>query len=401
MCLFGRCQEVVSKCNQKISSFKRRKNKQDDECSDKVREFLHTAIMFNKLFAELSSAAPRSQDLKTAMTQVAAAGYKCSRVASMKLLKAHVFELVKYTRFKDVPLAAADLMNAEMTTPCDQEFFQCSYGLIIEQVVQKLLRTLPQIQLKIANPAVQHIKSFLDAVLQNHDLTISAGMDVQIKTLAMILAHGDKTILPNQVMQAVEQVRAAKSEERLYIAMKSLPQGGILLTEAESLASSRVASDKSLTELSKLTEQVEKLADADLDASSFQNIAELWEAVQGIEKEFQDKAEAANITSLFHKLSAKCGLCVGYHVDVELAAFLASQHIHATNKMKTLDFPQWKIATAKKFFTDDIFRHFCRIFCLFSYLLSCTFSRVMMIMLMMMMMMMMMVILVLVILYWW
>ena len=313
--------------------------------------------MFNKLFSELSSAAPRSQDLKVAMTQVLAAGYKCSRVAHMKLLKAQVFEFVKYTRFKDVPLAAAELMNAEMTTSSDQEFFQFAYGLIIEQVVQKLLRTLPQIQLKIANPAVQHIKSFLDAVLQNHDLTISAGANVQIRTIALILSTGDKTILPSQVMHAVEQVRAAKSEERLYIAMKSLPQGGILLTEAESLASCRVASDKSLTELSKLTEQVEGLADADLDASSFQSLVELWEAVQGIEKEFNDKAEAANIISLFNKLSAKCLLCVDHHVDTELAAFLASQHIHATNKMKTLDFPQWKIAAAKKFFNDDIFRH--------------------------------------------
>lgn len=144
----------------------------------------------------------------------------------------------------------------------EADFFQTGMGLILEQVLQKLLRALPSNQVKLAAPGALFVKSFLEAIdNDNHDaLCLTSGTQRQIAHLTTIFKSAeDKTILPTAIIEAVQAVQKPAEEERLFLAMKNLNQGGQLLKEAASCAEKRMASDVSLAELSaEVTTYVEK-----------------------------------------------------------------------------------------------------------------------------------------------
>ena len=333
---------------------KRRKTK-DDDASDKVSEYQQTATMFYRFFNEISSSAPRPAELANAMAQVTACGYVCGNMCTMKLLKAKVFDFVKYTRFSDITICAAEIMSKEMPELPDQDFFKHHYGLILEQVMQKLLRTLPPANLKLNTPTVAHLRLFLEAVSKDQ-VILSETSANQIKALVKIFSMmDDKTILPNQVLNAVALVREGSDEYRMFQAMKSLPQGNILLNEAHDTAQKRIAADKSLEHLAAVTTKIDQL-DAKTEMSTSELI-EIWSELVKVETMMQDKPGSANLPSLHEKLKEKAQSCIQEHIESEFASYIASQLMHATNKMKSLECPAWNVLGLCKYMSEEsIFR---------------------------------------------
>lgn len=353
-----KCQEVVNKCSTKIGQIKRRKVvQQDDGMTDAVKEVNGTAASFSRLFHELACTSPKATELAQLMETAAAVGYRCGNMATMKLLKAKTFDLVKYNRYPQVATIAAEVSQS-MTEPEDQKFFQTHFGIILEQVLQKLLRTLPATQLKLNSPGVQYIRSFLKAMTDHDALSLVPSMTTQVTKLLAILTIDDKTILPDQVLEAVKAVRSPTTDERLFIAMKTLSQGNHLLTEAATIAESRKTSDSCLAELASLTSQV---SGYDSDSANLpkkegmvEKVCESWDKVLKIEKDLVDKPETSNVSTLKAKLTSVAKVFVKFHADEELSAFIASQVVHSNNKMKCLTLPtSWSVCHLRKYIPEE------------------------------------------------
>ena len=355
-----RCQDVASKCGNKMGQLKRRKNKDQEELNDSLKEVSTTATTFARLFSELASSAPKVSELSMLMDHAVGAGFAVGNLAQMKLLKARVFEFVKYNRYPQVAVAAAEV-SQKMTAQEDQDFFQQHFTLILEQVLQKIIRTLPTSQLKLTSPGVQYVKSFLKAI-QDHDaLSLAPVLQRQVPCLLQILTVDDKTILPNQVIASVKTVRSPHASERLFIAMKSLPQGNQLLQEATASAQGRMASDSCLAELAKVTDEVNAFDPKNVTEQEgvVPQIVACWDKVLKLEKDLEDKPEQSNVTALQEKLHALAKSLICHHVNTELCEFIASQTVHSNNNMKCLQTPSWPILGLQKYLVkddDEIFR---------------------------------------------
>lgn len=190
------CNDVITQCNNKLAQMKRRKNlsNQDEAVVDKLKEFNQTASTFLKLFMELASAAPKASDLSTVMGQVEAHGYVCGRVAAMKLCKATLFDLVKYNRYSEIVEVAAKTWNKmDADDESDAKFFQQSIGLVVEQILQKLLQIVPQTQVKMSLPGAQSVKNVLLAINgDEHDsLHFTDVTKKQVSVLTMLFKSVD------------------------------------------------------------------------------------------------------------------------------------------------------------------------------------------------------------------
>lgn len=355
-----RCQDVVSKISQKVNQIKRRKNKTDDgDFSDKLKEFNQTAMAFLNLFSELALAAPKAATLESVMSQVSSLGYDCGRVATMKLLKATVFDLVKYNRYTKIACAAVEVSHQLSGSEEDSDFFMNNFALIVEQVMQKLLRTLPQStsQLKLCSPNVQNIKAFLTAIVTDDGLTLQTELHAQVKTLLAVFTVDDKTILPTDVIEAVTAINNAKNNQKLFLVMKSLPQGTILTGETKSFAEKRMTSDKTLSQLAALTTEVSETLRDEHGQVDIAKVSAAWPKLVAMVDDLKDKPEYSNLIALQTKMETISVEALKMHAQTELADFIAAQKVQSFNKMKCVPFPQWSILQLRNFMpNEDLFR---------------------------------------------
>ena len=359
------CNEIINKCTTKLAQMKRRKGSVDEEYMEKLGEYNQLAAMFGKLFSELASSGPKLNELSALMSQAEATGYVLGRVAVMKLAKANIFELVKYNRYSEIPAVCAQAWNKMDISDesGDSEYFQSTVAMLLEQVVQKLLRTIPATQVKVSMVGALSLKAFLVAIAddESESLSLSRTMVQQVSILATLFKSAeDKTILPSVVLEGVGRVQKPAVEERLFLAMKSLPQGTQLLQELSSAAKKRMASDSSLEQLARLRSQImayaeqlesKGVADAGIAMSS---IVETWDGVLKLEGDLKDKAEAGVVSELKSSLATKVAKpWLAHHAHTELADFVASQFAHAKNGMKCQPLPSWDVLKLRKFLPLD------------------------------------------------
>lgn len=300
----------------------------------------------------------------------------CGRIAMVKLLKACVMDDLKYNRYEDIAQSALDMSNKMSST--DDEFFQEQLVLIVEQVVQKLVRTMPSSQVKLQNPGVQNTRQFMEALLAKDGLDLPSQLRSQLSSLATLFTVDDKTILPNEILDLVKAVRDPDANARVFLVMTSLPQGNALLNEAETTAQKRMASESNLLDLgdvtSKIGEEEQKMKNTsamNMD-QGVDTVVELWDRLTKLDTDLKDKPESKNVADLKCRLMEVARFYVTCHVESELGNYIASQSAHGHNKMKCLDVPHWKVlalrrllpdenvfrcAGPKMFFSDTVMRH--------------------------------------------
>lgn len=273
----------------------------------------------------------------------------------MRLLKASVMDDLKYNRYDEI--ANSFMEMAQKMLGANNEFFQNQFVLLVEQVIQKLIRTIPTSQAKLQNQGVQNTRQFMESLLGKDGLDVPETLRAQLSVLIKLFNVEDKSILPNEIIDSVKQIHKSDAEARLFSVMTSLPQGNTLLAEAEEIAKKRMASETNLLELGDVTTNVVKFEEGcteiDVDA-----VVALWQRLNKLETDLKDKPEIKNVLDLIDKLSKVARRCVDAHVLSELGDYIASQSVHGRNKMKCLPVPQWKILALRPYLPDEtVFRH--------------------------------------------
>ena len=268
----------------------------------------------------------------------------------IKFLKASVLDDLKYNRYDDIAESALNMSKQLSTT--DNDFFKEQLVLIVEQIIQKLVRTLPTGQVRLAMPGVQNMFHFMKALLTKDGLELPEQLSLQMSQLVVLFDADNKNILPNQILDATNQIRSPSADARLFHVMNNLPQGGILLSEAEANAKKRMSSESSLLELGEMTSQISKHETT--PEFGVDEIVALWKKLIKMGGDLKDKPEGQNVADLQTRLHTLSKKCVLDHVRLELSAFIASQCVHGKNKMKCLDVPSWKVLALREFTPDDL-----------------------------------------------
>ena len=90
---------------------------------------------------------------------------------------------------------------------------------------------------------------------------------------------------------------------------------------------------------------------------STSELIEIWSELVKVETMMQDKPGSANLPSLHERLKEKAQSCIQEHIESEFASYIASQLMHATNKMKSLECPAWNVLGLCKYMSEEsIFR---------------------------------------------
>ena len=85
-----------------------------------------------------------------------------------------------------------------------------------------------------------------------------------------------------------------------------------------------------------------------------------WETTHKLDLELKDKPEHGNVTVLLQRLNATATRVLQNHAEGDLPAFLQSQCMHITNKMKTLPLPSWSCLKLRKHLPEEsVFRRMC------------------------------------------
>lgn len=354
-----KCIDISNKTTAKLVQVKRRRGAMSETFLAKVQELNSTALVFSRLYAELSSLAPKASELSNLMGQATNHGFDRGKVAGMKLLKAEIMDRLKYQKYAEIAKEACDYRARAMGKEEEEDYVVGQLVLTFEQILQKLLRAVPSTQARFGAPAVQNVKKFLDALDACEGLQLDPGFHSQLSTLQTLFSHDSKSVLPTQIQAAVAEVRTSMPKDRMFYAVQSLPQGAALLNQAAEKAKKRLASESSLIELQELTTAVEKLeltAPSDVDMAGFANV---WERLLKLKETLAEKEEAANIPPLLGKLNFKASNMIGFHIKNELVPFIQSQHVHAKNGLATTQKPSWPIVESlRKYLKDDepIFR---------------------------------------------
>lgn len=269
----------------------------------------------------------------------------------VKLLKASIMDDLKYNRYDDIAEAAQRMSDTMAVV--DREYFMDQLVLIFEQVVQRLVRSLPSAQLKLSSPGVQNILQRMKALLMKSSLPLPDQLSMQLNKLVVIFTVDDKTILPNEVLTAIEAIRKPSDDLRLFHVMNNLSQGHVLLTEAETNAKKRMSSESSLLELGEVTNALSQQEGVSSDQMEVDSVMKLWDQVKKLHGDLKEKPEAKNVIDLETRLHKLSDVCIKNHAASELGAHIASQCVHGKNKMKCLDLPNWKILPLRQYIPDD------------------------------------------------
>lgn len=355
------CQSIIGKLSTKIAQIKRRKQVTNDTLLDKMKEVLNTATIFSRLYGELANTAPKAAELQAAIEQTSTLGFNCGLVASVKLVKAQIMDLLKYGRYDEiakVAVKASAALSDYADESANDSYFIVQVTMTFEQVIQKLLRVITPNQARFGAPGVSNMQKFLTAAVSScEQLPLPAKMIEQLDSLQILLTHNDKTILPNKILEIVKKVRKPAADEKVFWTFSSLPQGGSLITQAEDLAKKRLASESSLIELAELTKAIYEEHDKNTTDEDLSQQVTLWERLLKLEASLADKEESANVSKLKMHLTNLSETGIANHSENELVDFLQSQIVHASKSMKMLEKPVWKVDGIRKFLPDHaIFR---------------------------------------------
>ncbi|CAK9083713.1 unnamed protein product [Durusdinium trenchii] len=356
------CRDVVAKCATKLTQMKRRKNANNDHQLEKVKEINNTASIFARLFTELSAIAPKAGELAMLMKTVCnpPISFKVGKFAKIKLVKAQIMDDLKYNRYDDIASTAVsvyDDLEAE-----DHAFYSKHLGLIIEQIIQKLFRTIPTHQCKLSSPGVQNIRQFITSLLDRKDMPLQEMHRKQMSNILMVLKHDDKTILPSDVLESIKSILECSGEspdERMYHTVLTLPQGENLLNESQALAKRRMASESSLLELGEVSKEINDLETAgESNNVDVEKLVLLWTRTNKLQNDLKDKPEISNVSQLLEKLAGLGEAAINIHVASEFTSFINSQVVHSKNNMKCLQIPGWKVLALRPHLPNhDVFRH--------------------------------------------
>ena len=134
-------------------------------------------------------------------------------VADMKLLKAEIMELVKFGRFEVIATTIVD-----STTGKDgdgDDFIESQLKLIFSQVVQKVLRAIPQNQAKLGCPGAANLKKFVGNIAGCEQLGLSNIVAEQFASLQQVLSYDDKTVLPGYPTPSSRLLRLYKCQAQI------------------------------------------------------------------------------------------------------------------------------------------------------------------------------------------
>lgn len=354
-----KCQDLSAQASQKIAQMKRRKNSGENSAMlEKAKDINAAASTLQGLFTQLSSVAPKADELGNLINLASQQGFDCGRVSKMKLLKAEVMDFVKFGKFDELADAITQFQSKASCE--DADYFQAQLCLILEQVLQKLLRAMPQTQVRFGSPWVTSIRRFVDAIVAKDQLDLPPEFQVQFNKLQLIFAHDDKTLLPNAVLSAAGEVLQAKPESKLFYAMVLLPQGSSLVEQAQAAAKKRWASEEHLVELEQVTCNVKDMESKASDLSA-EEVGNVWDRLANLRVQLAGKQEFPNVEKLELQVKALCEKLITLHTSNDLAPFIQSQVVHATNKMACLKKPEWSVVHLRKIVPDHaVFRRAAR-----------------------------------------
>lgn len=338
------CQEISGKLGQNIAKMKRRKQAQSEQLMDKMQEQFEKATLFSNLFGELASTAPKAQELKSFMASALQRGFDCGVLAHIKLLRAECNDMLKFGRYQGlVDRIVETSANLEKKYDVDTEYLSGQFSIVLEQIFQKLMRNLTQNQARFGTPQVQNLRQFVESVSDCEQLSLPSGLLSQFQSLQVLLAHDDKSILPNKILDAVQSIRKACPLNKMFCVISALPQGRSLIAQAEERARSRLASDSCLEELSYVSSKLTELTANDDPLPHVDDMADIWCKINKLKRELADKEELPLVEKLEVGVKAMAESVVARHSEEELPNFVSSQCMHSDQKMKCLDKPMWKL----------------------------------------------------------